>query len=167
MKLRGAVIGVGYLGNFHAQKYRDLSRGIFKDKIEFIGVCDLNKLQAEKIASEFSVQAFSDPKDLIGKVDLVSIVTITPKHYELAKMFLENGIHVNVEKPMTVKVSEAQELVALAKKKGMTLCVGHSERFSPAFRELRTDQRGHDGGRHGWRRCHIEHQDNQEHSAEA
>jgi predicted dehydrogenase len=137
MKLRGAVVGVGYLGNFHAQKYRALSSGTFQDKIEFVGVCDLNLAQAQKVAGELSVQAFSKPQDLVGKVDFVSIATVTSSHYEMAKLFLQNGIHVNVEKPMTVKVSEAQELLALAKSKGLVLCVGHSERFNPAYRALK------------------------------
>lgn len=137
MALRAAVIGVGYLGRFHAQKYRDLCAAQFKEKVQLIGVCDLNAENAAKVAAECGTASFTSPKQLIGNVDLVTIATITPKHYELAKFFLENGVHVNVEKPMTVQVSEAQALVALAKKKNLVLTVGHSERFSPVFSELK------------------------------
>jgi predicted dehydrogenase len=136
VKLRGAVVGVGYLGNFHAQKYRDLSKSTFAGKIEFIGVCDANKEQANKVALEVGVKAYFRPEDLIGQVDLVTIAAATSSHYSLAKLFLQNGVHVNVEKPMTVRVEEADELIALSQSKGRVLCVGHSERFNPAYREM-------------------------------
>ena len=137
MKLRTAVVGVGYLGQFHAQKHKALTTGAWSTQAEFVGVCDLNATQAEKIAQDLGVKAFTRPQDLIGKVDAVTVASITPAHYELTKMFLEAGIHVNVEKPITVNVSEAQELIALAKKKNVILTVGHSERFSPVFTRLR------------------------------
>lgn len=135
-KLRAAVVGVGYLGNFHAQKYKALSQ---KPELnsELVGVCDLHAPQAEKIAAELGVKAFTKPDQLIGQVDAVTIATITPAHYELTKFFLQNGIHVNVEKPICLKTSEAEELVQLAAKKKLTLCVGHSERFNPGFKELK------------------------------
>ena len=134
-KLRAAVIGVGYLGNFHAQKYKALSEKL-ELNVQLVGVCDLNPTQAQKIAGELGVQAWTNPKDLIGKVDVVTIATITPTHFELAKMFLENGVHVNVEKPICLNTSDAKVLVDLAQKKNLTLCVGHSERFNPAFKGL-------------------------------
>ncbi len=139
MKLRGAVIGVGYLGTFHGQKYRDLCQNRFQNQIEFVGVCDVNAEQAKKVASDLGVTAFFDPQELIGKVDLVSIATVTSSHFEMAKLFLENGIHVNVEKPMTVTTVEAETLVAMAKAKKLTLCVGHSERFNPAFQAMKSE----------------------------
>ncbi len=136
-KLRAAVVGVGYLGNFHAQKYKTLSQ---KEEmnLEFVGVCDLSASQVEKAAGELGVQAFLKPEMLVGKVDAVTISTITPTHYELTKFFLENKIHVNVEKPLCLKSSEAEYLVKLAKINGLVLCVGHSERFNPVFSELKT-----------------------------
>lgn len=135
-KLRVAVVGVGYLGTFHAQKYKALSQ---KEEmnIEFVGVCDLSASQVEKVAQEIGAQGFVRPEMLVGKVDAVTISTITPTHYELAKFFLENKIHVNVEKPICLKSSEADVLVKLARLHGLTLCVGHSERFNPAFSELK------------------------------
>jgi predicted dehydrogenase len=129
--LRAAVIGVGYLGNFHAQKYKNNSN------VTLIGVCDPRPEQAQKIAGELKVQAFTNAKDLIGKVDLVTIAATTSVHYELAKMFLENGIHVNVEKPIAVTVRQAEELVELASRKKLKLAVGHIERFNPAILELK------------------------------
>lgn len=129
--MRTAVVGVGYLGTFHAQKYKTLSA-----MNQLVAVCDLQEVQAKKVAEELGVLAFSKPQDLIGKVDAVTIATITPTHFELAKLFLQNGIHVNVEKPICLKASEAEELVQLAEAKNLTLCVGHSERYNPGYQEL-------------------------------
>ncbi len=134
-KLRAAVVGVGYLGTFHAQKYKALSAQTSLS-VELAAVCDLNEMQAQKVAGDLGVRAFSRPQDLIGQVDAVTIATITPTHFELAKMFLENKIHVNVEKPICLNTAEAKVLVDLAAKNNLVLCVGHSERFNPAFREL-------------------------------
>jgi predicted dehydrogenase len=133
--MRTAVVGVGYLGNFHAQKYKALSSGA-EPLCQFVAVCDLNENQVNKVAGDLGVKAVTRPQDLIGLVDAVTIATITPTHFELAKLFLENGIHVNVEKPICLKTSEAEILVQLAEKKNLTLCVGHSERYNPAYQEL-------------------------------
>lgn len=130
-KLRSAVVGVGYLGNFHAQKYMN------NPKVELVGVCDHFPAQADKIAGELGVKSFHRPQDLIGQVDLVTVAASTLSHYELAKMFLQNGIHVNVEKPITATVSQAEELVALAAKNNLKLAVGHIERFNPSVNELK------------------------------
>ncbi|MEZ0391052.1 MAG: Gfo/Idh/MocA family protein [Pseudobdellovibrionaceae bacterium] len=135
-KLRAAVVGVGYLGNFHAQKYKALEARP-ELSVQLVGVCDVHESQAKKIASDLAVQAYLRPEDLLGQVDAVTISTITPTHYELARFFLQAGLHVNVEKPICLRVSEAQELVKLAAEKKRVLCVGHSERFNPAFRELK------------------------------
>jgi Predicted dehydrogenases and related proteins len=130
-KLRGAVVGVGYLGNFHAQKYKN------NPNVELVGVCDAFPEQADKIAAALGVKAFHNPKDLLGNVDLVTIAASTQSHYEVAKLFLQNGVHVNVEKPITATVPQAEELIALAKAKNLKLAVGHIERFNPSVLELR------------------------------
>lgn len=130
-KLRAAVVGVGYLGNFHAQKYKN------NPSVELVGVCDHFPAQADKIAAELGVKSFHRPQDLIGQVDLVTVAASTLSHYELAKMFLENGIHVNVEKPITATVPQAEELIAIAKKNNLKLAVGHIERFNPAINDLK------------------------------
>ncbi len=130
------MVGVGYLGTFHAQKYKELS--LRPDlNFELAAVCDLNFTQAEKVAQTLEVKAFSKPEDLIGKVDMVTLATITPTHFELANLFLKNGIHVNVEKPICIDTSDAQTLVDLAHRNKLALCVGHSERFNPAFQKLK------------------------------
>lgn len=133
--MKAAVVGVGFLGTFHAQKYKALASEL---GFELVGVSDASKTQAEKVATDLGVKAFDQPSDLIGVVDCVSIATSTPFHYELAKEFLSHKIHVNVEKPMTVRVDEAEELVALARKNSVLLAVGHSERFSPIFSAIKT-----------------------------
>lgn len=127
MSLRCAVVGAGHLGRFHAQKYVQI-----KD-VDFIGVCDSNEEQAKKVAAELNTQYFTGASDLIGKVDAVTVAASTRAHYALVKMFLENGIHVHVEKPITVTSKEGEELCRLADSKGLKLQVGHVERFNPAF----------------------------------
>ena len=104
MKLRGAVIGVGYLGTFHAQKIKA------HDEAELVGVCDFSKSQAEKVAESLKTKAFAKPEDLLGKVDYVHIAASTQSHYDLAKLFLSHQIPVLVEKPIAATVEQAEEL---------------------------------------------------------
>ncbi len=130
-KLRGAVVGVGYLGRFHAQKYQN------NPDVELIGVCDHVPVQADKVAGELGVKSFHRPQDLIGQVDMVTIAANTLNHYELAKVFLDNDIHVNVEKPITATIDQAEELVTLAERRQLLLAVGHIERFNPSVVELK------------------------------
>ncbi|MFH0948367.1 MAG: Gfo/Idh/MocA family oxidoreductase [Elusimicrobiota bacterium] len=124
-----AVIGVGSLGQHHARLYSQLYG------VEFLGVCDVDKKRAEKIAKNFNVQSFSDYKELIGKVDAVSIVVPTPLHYAVAKDFLNAGVHCLVEKPITDNVSQAEELLKIANEKNVILQIGHIERFNTAVIE--------------------------------
>jgi predicted dehydrogenase len=124
--LKSAVIGVGYLGRFHAQKYQLLPSA------ELVAVCDINVEACEKISRELKVPAFFDYKDLFGKVDAVSIAATTNKHYDIAKDCIEQGIHVLIEKPITETVAQANELIALAKHYQVKLQVGHLERFNSA-----------------------------------
>ena len=128
--LKTAVIGVGYLGRFHAQKYAAL------DNAELVGVVDSNKENAKRVADECGTQAFTDYRELFGKVDAVSIVVPTQLHYPVAKECLENDIHVLLEKPMTVSVAEADELIAIAAEKKLVLQIGHLERFNSAVLAL-------------------------------
>lgn len=130
-KLRAAVVGVGYLGTFHAQKYTKNANA------QLVGVCDFSPAQADKVAAELGVAAIHKAQDLIGQVDMVTVAASTQSHYELAKLFLQNGIHVNVEKPITATIPQAEELVSLAQQKNLKLAVGHIERFNPAIIELK------------------------------
>lgn len=124
--IRCAVIGVGYLGRFHAQKYRMLSDA------NLVAVCDLDKNQCDAVAQELSVPACHDYTRLFGKVDAVSIAATTNQHFNIAKACLAQGIHVLIEKPITETVEQADELIALAQKHGAKLQVGHLERFNSA-----------------------------------
>lgn len=125
--LRTAVIGVGYLGRFHAQKYRELPSS------ELIAVVDSVPAAVQQVATELGVAAVSDYRELLGKVDAVSIVVPTPLHFAVAEAFLEHGVHVLVEKPITETIEQAQRLIDLAKLKNRILQVGHLERFNPAI----------------------------------
>jgi predicted dehydrogenase len=123
-KIRTAVIGVGYLGRFHAQKYAALP------DCELVGVVDQNERARTAVAAELNVPAYPDHRDLMGRVDAVSVVTHTPSHFAIAADFLRAGVHVLVEKPITETVAQAQELIGLARTAGKVLQVGHLERFN-------------------------------------
>ncbi|MGC1181445.1 Gfo/Idh/MocA family protein [Legionella sp.] len=125
-KIRCAVIGVGYLGRFHAQKYQLLPNA------ELIAVCDLNSLASEAVGRELNVPAYTHFDELFDKVDAVSIASTTSTHYEIAKAFLERGIHVLLEKPITETTTQAKELIQLAKRHQVKLQIGHLERFNSA-----------------------------------
>lgn len=125
-KIRCAVIGVGYLGRFHAQKYQ-----LIPD-VELVAVCDLNPKTAEAVGLELNVPAYSDYHALFGKVDAVSIAATTNKHFEIAQACLAQGIHVLIEKPITETVEQANTLITLAEKHQAKLQVGHLERFNAA-----------------------------------
>ncbi|NQU74414.1 MAG: Gfo/Idh/MocA family oxidoreductase [Candidatus Omnitrophica bacterium] len=126
-KLKVAVIGVGHLGAIHARIYSQL-----KD-VELIGVCDTDEAKARKIARQFRVSHFTDYRDLLGKIDAASIAVPTNLHYEISKPLLENKVNLLIEKPITKSLEEADALLSLAKDKGVTLQVGHVERFNAAF----------------------------------
>ena len=132
--LRTAVIGVGSLGRHHARNYAEFAR---ENKIEFVGVCDEDEATAQKIAAENNCDYFTDWRDLLDKVDAVSIVTPTETHSEIAYAFLEKGIHVLVEKPIARTLAEADLMIEVANKSGAKLMVGHLERFNPAMVALR------------------------------
>ncbi len=129
-KIRCAVIGVGYLGRFHAQKYKLL------ENAELIGVSDVNHSTCDAVANELQVPGFSNYHDLLDKVDAVSISATTSAHYAIAKDCLEKGIHCLIEKPITRTQAEASELIAIAKKNNAKLQVGHLERFNAAHLAL-------------------------------
>jgi predicted dehydrogenase len=126
-KIRAAVIGVGYLGRFHAQKYAQAQ------DCELVAVVDARPEAREAVARELGTQALNDYRELIGRVDAVSVVTPTPAHFEIARNFLDAGVHVLVEKPITETPAEARELIALARTRQRLLQVGHLERFNAAI----------------------------------
>jgi predicted dehydrogenase len=126
-KLRTAVVGVGYLGRFHAQKHRLL------DGVELVAVCDRDPERSRSVAAEVGTTALQDYRALLGKVDAVTIAATTAEHFALAAFFLEHGVHVLVEKPMTRTSAEAAILTKLAAERRLKLQVGHVERFNPAL----------------------------------
>jgi predicted dehydrogenase len=128
--MRTAVVGVGYLGRFHAQKYRDLGAS------ELVGVADPSAAARAAITAELGVPAHADYRELLGRVEAVSIVTPTPLHYGVAREFLEAGAHVLVEKPMTATVAEGERLIEAARQARRILQVGHLERFNAAVQAL-------------------------------
>jgi predicted dehydrogenase len=128
--MRTAVVGVGYLGRFHAQKYKSLAGS------ELIGVADPSPQARAAVAAELGVREIADYRELLGAVDAVSIVTPTPLHYTIAKEFLESGAHVLVEKPMTATLAEGESLIAAARDANRILQVGHLERFNAAVQAL-------------------------------
>lgn len=125
--LKTAVIGVGYLGRFHAQKYHAL------ETAELVGVYDHDLERAKVVADELGVKAYSDIKQLLSDVEAVTIAATTSAHYELCKQALNAGVHVHVEKPITSTSAEGRELCEIADKKGLKFQVGHVERFNPAL----------------------------------
>ncbi len=131
--LRCAVVGVGYLGRFHAQKYAKIAELGALPGVVFVGVADMDSARAKAVADELKTTAFQAIDELVGKVDAVTIAASTRAHYELAKKFLLAGCHVNVEKPMTSTLAEGEELVRIAHENGLVLQVGHVERFNPAL----------------------------------
>jgi predicted dehydrogenase len=129
--LRTAVIGVGYLGKFHAQKFAEIPDA------DLVAVVDVDIDARERVAKELGVDAVGDYRKLMGAVDAVSVVVPTPAHFEIAQAFLDSGIHVLVEKPITETVEQAARLIEIAKQRGAVLQVGHLERFNPAVRALK------------------------------
>jgi predicted dehydrogenase len=129
-KIASAVVGVGYLGRFHAEKYASSA------KATLIGVADIDEARATEIAASVGVEAFTDYRELFGRVRCVSIAVPTGFHYRVARDFIDAGIDVLVEKPLTADITEARELVRAAKANNVLLQVGHLERFNPAIRRL-------------------------------
>ncbi len=130
-KLKCAVVGTGYLGKFHAQKYALLPA------CELIAVVDSDMQTARRVADEHAAQALTDYRDLLDEVDAVSVVVPTCYHHAVARDFLSSGVHVLVEKPITATIEEADDLIALAKANQVILQVGHLERFNPAVLALK------------------------------
>jgi len=129
-KIRVGVVGVGHLGSIHTKMYSRLNN------VKLVGVCDCNIERALEVGKRFKVASYSDYEELFDKVDAASIVVPTSLHYNVAKEFLERGIHVLIEKPITKTLSEADELIEIAEKNKLILQVGHIERFNSAVLAL-------------------------------
>lgn len=128
--LKVGVVGVGYLGRFHALIYARL------EQVELVGVCDTDPERAAGIAAEAGCAAWDDPFALIGRVDAVSIAVPTRAHHAVACAYLEQGIHVLLEKPLAVDAQEGAEIVRAAEQHDAVLQVGHLERFNAGVMAL-------------------------------
>ncbi|MCA8907486.1 MAG: Gfo/Idh/MocA family oxidoreductase [Rhodospirillaceae bacterium] len=128
--LRVAVIGAGFFGSRHVQNYAAL------EGAELVAVCDADRAMAEAATGRYGGEAIADPETLLGRVDAVSIATPTASHHPLGRMFLDAGIGVLVEKPMTRTLAEADDLIAAAARSGAVLQTGHLERFNGAYAEV-------------------------------
>ncbi|HEY3160827.1 MAG TPA: Gfo/Idh/MocA family oxidoreductase [Vicinamibacterales bacterium] len=126
MNTRVGVIGVGHLGQHHARLLASM------DGVELVGICDTNLPRAEEIASKFGGQVFGDSRELLGRVDAVTVAVPTISHVDVALPFLEAGVATLVEKPIAPSVEDADRLVAAAERGGAMLATGHTERFNPA-----------------------------------
>jgi predicted dehydrogenase len=133
-KIRVAAIGVGSLGRHHARNYAELAA---EGRVEFVGICDIDETTATRVAGEHGREQFADWHNLPGNVDAVSIATPTETHCEIACAFLENGIHVLVEKPIALTLDEADKMIAASASSGAKLMVGQLERYNPAMVALR------------------------------
>ena len=127
-KIRIGVIGIGYLGKFHLEKFQ-------KNKdCQLVWLIDKNIKNLKNYKDKYNVS--TNYKEIVNDVDAVSIVTPTVNHYEIARYFIEKNKHVLIEKPMTQTVSEAKKLINLAKKHKKTIQIGHLERFNPVIRKV-------------------------------
>lgn len=126
---RLGVIGLGHLGKEHTRIYHE----ILGDNL--VGVSDQDP-EKKSLADQYGVPFYTNPADLLGKVDAVSIATPTSTHYAVAKDFLNAGVHTLIEKPITLKLEEADELIEIARTKNCALHVGHIERHNPGFKRI-------------------------------
>jgi predicted dehydrogenase len=126
MPVRVAVIGVGHLGQHHARLLASM------DGVELVGICDINRARADEIAARFGAPAFSDSRELLGRVHAVTVAVPTVAHLDVALPFLQAGVATLIEKPIAPSVADADRLVETAERGGAMLATGHTERFNPA-----------------------------------
>ena len=125
-KLRVGVIGVGHLGEYHVQKYKAIPTA------ELIGIVDTDLDRANEVGGRYGTRVFRERRELLDRVDGVSLVVPTEMHFDVAKDILSKGVHLLIEKPITYKAKPADTLVSMAQERGLVLQVGLIERFNPA-----------------------------------
>jgi len=129
-RVRAGVVGVGKMGEYHVGVLAEMAR------VDMAAVADVSGERARAIAERYDTKHFTDYRDLFGKVDVAVVAVPTAMHYDVAREFLEAGIHVLLEKPCTNDLDQARELFAIAEKKNLTLHIGHVERFNGAVQEI-------------------------------
>ncbi|HTP60870.1 MAG TPA: Gfo/Idh/MocA family oxidoreductase [Burkholderiales bacterium] len=132
-KTRVAVLGVGYMGKFHAEKFAAL------EQAELVAVADASAARGAEVGEALGCAHVADYRELLPRIDAACVAVPTDRHFEVARACLEAGVHVLVEKPLAPTLAEADALLALAKQKGLVLQVGHLQRFNPAFQALAAD----------------------------
>src|SRR5437868_3013551 len=129
--LKIGVFGVGHLGKFHLNNWKEI------EGVEVVGFYDPADDTASAVASNYGIPRFNDPLVLIDACDVVDVVAPTTFHFECCELAIRRGKHVFVEKPLANTMEEAGILVKLATESGIKLQVGHVERFNPAFLAIR------------------------------
>ena len=129
-KLRIGLAGVGHLGTFHLKLLNEIKTA------NLIGFYDIDLEKARKISDEYNVRAYNSLESLLEDVEAISIVTPTNLHYNVAKIALEKGKHVFIEKPFTETIPQAKELISISEKNNLKIQIGHIERFNPAILSL-------------------------------
>src|SRR2546428_8690576 len=130
-RLRAGVVGAGHMGQYHMLVYAELW------DMELVGVVDVDRDRATRVAAHYDTRAFADHRDLIGRVDLVSVAVPTEQHFQVASDFLEAGVSVLLEEPITPTLDDAREVFSIARRTRAILHVGHVERFNGAVQELK------------------------------
>ncbi|MEE9276172.1 MAG: Gfo/Idh/MocA family oxidoreductase [bacterium] len=128
--IRIGVVGVGHMGSYHVAALAELMDA------NLVAVADVDEGRAREVADKYGAEVFSDPAELIGRVDAVSIAVPTVQHYRVSRHFLENGVHILVEKPICSDSGRARDLFDIATKNSLVLHIGHVERFNGAVQEL-------------------------------
>ncbi len=131
-KINIAIIGIGHLGSRHLKVLSELSA-----KTNIVGICDLKEKETGQLANEYHTKYFKNFSELLPLVEAISICVPTHLHHQVAKEFLMKGIHTFVEKPMTITLDDADELIDLARKHNVKLQIGHVERFNSAFQAIK------------------------------
>jgi predicted dehydrogenase len=127
-KLKVGVIGVGHLSSIHTKIYKHIPG------CTLVGVCDSDPNRLKEVSGSLRVPGYTDIAELLGKIEAASVAVPTRLHYKVAEELLKHNVHLLVEKPFTVNLEEADQLIELAKKQNLTLQVGHIERFNSAFK---------------------------------
>jgi predicted dehydrogenase len=129
-KVKAGVVGIGRMGQYHVAVLSEMQ------EVDIAGVVDVDPQRRKAIQDTYETSTYEDCTDLIGKVDVAVVAVPTAMHYPVAKELLNNGIHVLLEKPCANNLNHARELFQLAQDKGLTLHIGHVERFNGAVQEL-------------------------------
>ena len=129
-KVKVGIVGVGFMGNLHAKHYFE------HEQCELIGVADSDQSRVELIAETYNCAAYTDFRQLIGKVDAISIAVPPTEHPMITEVFLASDVHILLEKPVAVTVADAENIVKMHANSNSRLLVGHQERFNPAIRAV-------------------------------